>query len=116
MSYNYHLESVEQGYALKVSGYPKLNYVVVNQNMDENQVVEVIESTIDIIISNHIEDVVKELRKKRQNEFNQYDKHQLTLMWQSLTNQQQSEYANWRNAWLDVTETLVEPKRLSWFD
>lgn len=116
MQYNYRLERIAEGYALKVDDYPKLKHIIVNQDMNENQILDVIESTIDIIISNHIEGLKDELRQKRQKEFSRYDKFQLILMWQSLTEQQQSEYVNWRNLWLDVTETLEEPERLSWFD
>lgn len=59
---------------------------------------------------------LEKFRNKRSEEFSLYDKYQLPLVWQGLTTNQQQEYVIWRNDWLDVTETLIEPNRLSWFD
>ena len=59
---------------------------------------------------------LEKLRNKRTREFALYDKYQLSLMWQSLNPQQRSGYIQWRSDWLNVTETLVEPSRLNWFN
>ena len=59
---------------------------------------------------------LEKFRNKRSEEFALYDKYQLALVWQGLTTNQQQEYVIWRNDWLDATETLIEPNRLSWFD
>lgn len=36
------------------------------------------------------------------------------LWYETLTDKQKTELANWYNAWLDVTETLIIPKKLKW--
>jgi len=34
----------------------------------------------------------------------------------TLTEEQIQEYNEWRQAWLDVTETKVKPEKPEWFD
>ncbi len=55
------------------------------------------------------------LRGKRASEFSQFDKYQLPLLWANLTESQQTEYTEWRNAWLNAPETKIQPERPVWF-
>ena len=56
------------------------------------------------------------LRSEREQEFAKYDKYQLPYVQATLTEEQIQEYNEWRQAWLDVTETKVKPERPEWFD
>ena len=60
--------------------------------------------------------LIEELRTQRQEEFAKYDKYQLPYLQATLTEEQIQEYNEWRQAWLDVTETKVKPERPEWFD
>jgi len=57
-----------------------------------------------------------DLRSEREQEFAKYDKYQLPYVQATLTNEQTQEYNEWRQAWLDVTETKIVPDKPEWFD
>jgi hypothetical protein len=56
------------------------------------------------------------LRSEREQEFLKYDKYQLPYLQATLTEEQIQEYNEWRQAWLDVTETKIVPDKPEWFD
>ena len=56
------------------------------------------------------------LRNKRSAEFSLYDKYQLPLPWSELSEDQQAEYIEWRNAWLYAPDTGIQPVRPEWFE
>lgn len=62
------------------------------------------------------ERMLADLRSEREQEFAKYDKYQLPYVQATLTEEQIQEYNEWRQAWLDVTETKVKPERPEWFD
>lgn len=55
------------------------------------------------------------LRGTRVSEFSIFDKYQLPLLWDELTEDQQAEYTEWRTAWLNAPSTGVQPDRPEWF-
>lgn len=57
-----------------------------------------------------------DLRSEREQEFAKYDKYQLPYVQATLTEEQVQEYNEWRQAWLDVTETKSVPVKPRWFD
>ena len=59
------------------------------------------------------ENLKQQLRVEREMEcFNIINRGQ--LWYESLTSSQQSELKSWYQKWLDVTETLAKPEKLSW--
>ena len=59
---------------------------------------------------------IENLRFLRAQAFEIGDKYQLPHLWNSLTEQQQNEYNEWRQAWLDVTETKAIPEQPTWMN
>ena len=55
------------------------------------------------------------LRTKRSSEFTLFDKYQLPLPWESLSQEQKDQYVSWRDAWLSAPESGTEPQRPEWF-
>lgn len=62
------------------------------------------------------ERLLNDLRAQRAQEFEKYDKYQLLYLQSGMTDQQIQEYNEWRQAWLDVTETKIIPDKPDWFD
>ena len=56
------------------------------------------------------------LRSERAQELSKYDKFQLPYLQSNMSEKQLQEYDTWRQAWLDVTETRIKPKKPDWFD
>lgn len=55
------------------------------------------------------------LRVRRSLEFSRFDKYQLPMLWESLTQYQKDEYSDWRYSWLDAPDTGIGPARPDWF-
>lgn len=55
------------------------------------------------------------IRIKRSSEFTIFDKYQLPLPWNELSETQKEEYTGWRSAWLNAPTTGIEPERPDWF-
>lgn len=112
----YTINKTDEGYIVTVAEYPNLKHTIVNSIFNENEIDAIVEQSIEHIVQDYLNQNLEYIRLQRNQEFSIYDKYQLMLVWQSLTAQQQNEYAAWRNAWLDATTTLVTPSRLIWFD
>lgn len=90
-------------------------YTTDKSGMTKDEIYNIVNNNASELLSILQQQELENIRAKRQEEFALFDKYQLTLLWNSLTQQQQQEYADWRNAWLNATVTKIIPNRLDWF-
>lgn len=110
---NYEINDFEDYFEITVNQEYKVN--VMKESIDYHDLCEYVESNIDRYKEEYKIYILEKIRKNRDFQFSKYDKYQLALVWQELTDEQKVEYASWRSSWLNATETLIEPSILSWF-
>lgn len=103
-------------YVVKLEGLEDLKYSISNTDLGLKEIKKLVEDNFNFIYDQMMSEKIVSLRNKRSIAFNKYDKYQLILMWESLSDNQKNQYIQWRDNWLNVTETLSIPDPLEWFN
>ena len=110
----YTINKVDDGYLIKYKGGASV--LVVNSDLTTKELEIIAENSEEFAEIEKRQVDIENIRAFRNKEFLKYDKYQLALMWEDLSDQKKSDYINWRNDWLNATETLRVPKKPNWFE
>lgn len=113
MSIEYTIKKIDEGFLIEYENGAKVN--VSNVDLSEAKLKEIAVRSAEYAEIEKKQLELYTLRSLRNEEFSKFDKYQLMLFWEELSSEEKLEYRDWRKAWLDVTETLIEPKRPEWF-